>query len=771
MVMILVITVTLSAPVYSQAPEPPSNNDDGLIANPALTPDDGFVQFEGVSGGSPQGPSWQVERIDDRHVFANTAHHNLKVDSLGNPHIVYGGDHLYHTWWSSGTWHTEVVDSAFNVGSYASLAIDNQDYLHIAYYDADNKDLKYAQNRMGYWYVVTLVSSGDVGQGTDIGVDAYRDPYFVYRDSTNSHLMFAALTNGNMEDPPENISGTKLPGEMLSMAMRGPGDIHVIFNSVSEGGEILYTSTKQTIPWNPDLIYDGDSQTGQHADIALDSYGNPHVIFGFSDSALGFEMARYFVSTNYGVSWNTNLFDDFIDLYVPDGLALALTASNQPIVAYQRGGRLYKYTWNGSSWNNELVDPVSGTGYAPAIALYPSTTANAGAPAFVYFDDPVARNIHLNYREMYLGSWWPADGPALLDQSEKVGGCSTSLTGPDGNPWLIYSGDTTGMLYFKRYYDGQWSASQEIGSVYNGTINCYHAAATGGGKAAVLFTTENANLLYVTITCSGHNCVISPSVMIETTLATPLNFIDLTLDPSGNPHMVYLVTSGSNRQMIYVYDIGSGWVAKFGPVIVAPSALYRPLSIKRTAGGVLHIAFQKNAMYDSLYYVTFARGSWSDPLRLGQDADQEEIYQGISVSLDPTSNPGVAYIDSLGNGQINLKQRICDTTCTWPATPFVVDSSSTAAAFRYPSLSIDAFGSYRLSYVQWNGSTKYLQYVQVSGSQKVFHPIAVYPGLGDMSSLAFSPAGLGRVSFNDATNGDLLFAWQDTQIFLPVIIR
>ena len=772
LVVLLVISIAFPASVHSQAPEPPPDSDDGLIANPSLTPTDGSIAFDGVNGGSPQGPSWQVERIDDRHVFSNTAHHNLKIDSLGNPHIVYGGDHLYHTWWGSGTWHTEVVDPAFNVGSYASLAIDNQNNLHIAYYDAGNKDLKYAQNRMGYWYIVTLVSAGDVGQGTDIGVDAARDPYFIYRDNTNYHLMFAALTNGNMEEPPENISGTKIPGTMFSMAMRGPGDVHVIFNSVSEGaGELLYTSTKQTTPWSPAWIYDGDTYTGRQADIALDSNGNPHVIFGFSDSALGYEMVRYFVTTDYGVGWYTSLFDDFIDLYMPDGLALALTASNQPLVAYQYGGQLYKYTWNGSAWNKVLVDPGTGTGYAPAIALYPSTTANAGAPAFAYFDDPAAKNIHINYREMYMGSWWPADGPSLLDQSEKVGGCSTTLTGPDGNPWLIYSGDTTRKLYFKHYYNGQWGASQEIGSEYSGIINCYHAAAAGGGKAAVLFTTENANLLYATITCSGPTCVISPSTMIETTLATPWNFIDLTLDANGYPHMVYLVTSGASRQLLYLYDVGSGWVAKFGPVIDTPSASNRPLSIKRTAGGVLHILYQKYALYDSLYYVNFARGSWSEPLRLGQDADQEEIYQGISVSLDPTGNPAVAYIDSIGTGQINLKQRTCGTTCTWPATPFVVDTSSTATAFRYPSLSMDAFGRYRLSYIQLATGTRYLQYVQVTGAQKMFHPIASYAGLGDMSSLAFSPAGLGRVSFNDDTNGDLLFAWQDTQVFLPVVIR
>ena len=352
-----------------------------------------------------------------------------------------------------------------------------------------------------------------------------------------------------------------------------------------------------------------------------------------------------------------------------------------------------------------------------------------------------------------------------------MGGCSTSLTGPDGNPWLIYSGDTTKKLYFKHYYNGQWGAAQEIGSAYSGSINCFHAAAAGGGKAAVLFTTEAAALLYTTITCSGASCVITPAAVIQSPLATPLNFIELTLDANGNPHLVYLIPSGSNRQLIYLYDIGLGWVVKFGPVIDMPSASYRPLSIKRTAGGVLHVAYQKYALYDSLYYVNFARGSWSDPLRLGQDADQEEIYQGISVSLDPSGNPAVAYIDSAGTGQINLKQRTCGIICAWPASPFVVDTSTTDSAFRYPSLSIDALGSYRLSYVQTGNGTRYLQYVQVSGSQKVFHPIASFAGMGDMSSLAFSPAGMGRVSFNDATNGDLLFAWQDTQIFLPVVIR
>ena len=140
--------------------------------------------------------------------------------------------------------------------------------------------------------------------------------------------------------------------------------------------------------------------------------------------------------------------------------------------------------------------------------------------------------------------------------------------------WFI-PGIPTQKLYFKRFYNGSWTTAQEIGSEYTGTINCFHAAAAGGGKAAVLFTTEDAYLLYSTITCTGATCVISSSEVIQTDLATPRNFIDLILDANGYPHMVYLIVSGSNRQLVYLYDIGAGWVARFGPVII-DSILFRP---------------------------------------------------------------------------------------------------------------------------------------------------------------------------------------------------
>ena len=52
-----------------------------------------------------------------------------------------------------------------------------------------------------------------------------------------------------------------------------------------------------------------------------------------------------------------------------------------------------------------------------------------------------------------------------------------------------------------------------------------------------------------------------------------------------------------------------------------------------------------------------------------------------------------------------------------------------------------------------------------------FRNVYQYPGLGIMSSLALSPTGVGRISFNDSYNGDLMFAWQNVELFLPMIRR
>ena len=66
---------------------------------------------------------WTQEALYTPKVF--TFHKRaVALDSAGHPHMVYGGDHLYHAYFDGSSWSSETVDASSAVGSNASLAIE-----------------------------------------------------------------------------------------------------------------------------------------------------------------------------------------------------------------------------------------------------------------------------------------------------------------------------------------------------------------------------------------------------------------------------------------------------------------------------------------------------------------------------------------------------------------------------------------------------------------------------------------------------------------------
>ena len=137
LVVLMVLIFLLPVGVSAQTPKPPEPSGEiAPVQLPAeVTNETTFSELP--KGGSPSGPPWTVQRIDDRHFFSGAASkHYLKIDSIGNPHIVYGGDHLYHTWWSSesGTPKWWMHPSTWAAMPHWRLILTTS--LHIAYYDA-----------------------------------------------------------------------------------------------------------------------------------------------------------------------------------------------------------------------------------------------------------------------------------------------------------------------------------------------------------------------------------------------------------------------------------------------------------------------------------------------------------------------------------------------------------------------------------------------------------------------------------------------------------
>lgn len=69
----------------------------------------------------------------------------IALDSSDNPHVVYStGISLKYAKRLNGLWMLNTIDDSGDMGLYCSIKIDDNDVIHVSYYDNDNGNLKYA---------------------------------------------------------------------------------------------------------------------------------------------------------------------------------------------------------------------------------------------------------------------------------------------------------------------------------------------------------------------------------------------------------------------------------------------------------------------------------------------------------------------------------------------------------------------------------------------------------------------------------------------------
>jgi hypothetical protein len=79
-------------------------------------------------------------------------------------------------------WQREAPDtSGTDKGRYCSIAVDGDNNPHIAYYDDDFNDLRYAYYHDGDWTIEIVDSIGDVGIYCSIALDSYNRPHISYQ--------------------------------------------------------------------------------------------------------------------------------------------------------------------------------------------------------------------------------------------------------------------------------------------------------------------------------------------------------------------------------------------------------------------------------------------------------------------------------------------------------------------------------------------------------------------------------------------------------------
>lgn len=338
---------------------------------------------------------------------------------------------------AQSNWHTEVVDGSagVDVGKSASLAIDRQGNLHVAYYDDTHHSVRYAFRSVDdhRWFTMQVPGSQPAYPYLSLAVDSQGQPHISFV-SGQSGLMYAhwdgklwstvqiddiraAYFNQialDAADHPcityyQEYSGSyRAPfssaqyvetlkyaffdgkqwyvqtvdrrfgsGKYNSLVMDPKGTAHIAYTRVT-WWTLLYATGSGT-QWHLAAVDIGkmyNHNVGQGNSIALDSSGSPHIAY-FDVTT---NTVRY--ASLQGGRWKLEIVGQLLGRAQLDHASLKIDSHNSPHIAfYDSGTATLKYAVKtGTKWEISVVDR-DGAGTGPSLCLDAHDQ-----PCIVYYD-------------------------------------------------------------------------------------------------------------------------------------------------------------------------------------------------------------------------------------------------------------------------------------------------------------------------------------------------------------------------------------------------
>jgi len=298
---------------------------------------------------------------------------SLALDNDDFPHISYydySNADLKYAFWDGSTWNVEIVDSEGNVGRYSSIALDSNNYPHISYYDYENKCLKYAFWDGSKWSfdIVHSNRKGKIGYYTSIALDSNDQPHISYCDYDKRTLNYAHWTGSNWDkqvvDSSAQMCVFEYFGDYTSIAIDSNDHPHISYCDY-ENYNLKYAYFTGS-NWNKEVV-DSEGNVGQYSSIAIDQYDNPHISYGYlENSNLAFDL-KY--ATKSGGNWNITTVDEPGD--VRKWTSLALDSNGFPHISYYNyweGALKYAYS-DGNTWFYQTVETNGSTGCFNSLCL------------------------------------------------------------------------------------------------------------------------------------------------------------------------------------------------------------------------------------------------------------------------------------------------------------------------------------------------------------------------------------------------------------------
>ncbi len=266
---------------------------------------------------------------------------SLKFDSTGVAHMAYqvysatsGVGYAYSVssggncgvGSAAGKWQCDIIETGIGLGQYTSLDLNNSNQPRIAYYDSNNRDLRYevwlgtATGNCGpgnNWWCGRVDSVGDMGRFASMQVNrTTNNAYIAYYDATLGKLKYAhwAGGSGNCGDQFAGNTvwwcdtiddmGTGLTQAGISLALDKSAYPHILYQDASDPmapavlriarpnsalGQLIGNcgpSGGIFLTWQCDVLDMGDSYTNEadYASITFNSGGLATVAYYESDT-------------------------------------------------------------------------------------------------------------------------------------------------------------------------------------------------------------------------------------------------------------------------------------------------------------------------------------------------------------------------------------------------------------------------------------------------------------------------------------------------------
>ncbi len=219
------------------------------------------------------GSTWVMQIVDDSSPWVGT-YANLALTEDDKPVMSYYDETRGDLKFARPEYpasNTAKVDFVHSVGMYNSLELDDFGAAHISYYDNEAGELRYAKWVPGGFSVETVDASGDVGMYTSLELNSLGYPMISYYDESGGNGLFH--TEGATDGSEAWTEDVQL-NERVKRDIGSPEvevekkTVHVVwdeFNLYSRQSNIFYKrSNDNGTAWPyPDIAINDDTTTGQ----------------------------------------------------------------------------------------------------------------------------------------------------------------------------------------------------------------------------------------------------------------------------------------------------------------------------------------------------------------------------------------------------------------------------------------------------------------------------------------------------------------------------